>query len=725
MMRFLKRNKGLTLIVLAAILLEMVSGLQYYYMHDILDHELERHAETELTLKCVLTKSTLNMAENSLKGHIWDIERNIAHADSMYDAVEWVLRSHPNLLGCGIAFVPYHYPEKGRLYEPYALWQNGEVVRKQIAGENHDYTKVTAFSKAFHSDKPTWTDPYMDDITGKRIVTYTLPIFDEGQNRVGVFGLDISLDWLSDTLNHRHIFPSSFNILLTESNILVTNPKNVIARPLDVERVASMIADSTVTKELSRSKRTHTFAFTSAYGDKGIVFYHYFKGKPRWQVAVVYYEDDIYAMLGHTRLRIMLLMLIGFSVLGFIIYRYFKSEKNLQQTRLKQERIDSELQIAQRIQMDMLPKKFPPYPDRHDVDIYGLQVPAKEVGGDLFDFVLRDEKLYFCIGDVSGKGVPSALIMAGTHSWFRMNTAHHSNPAHIMKIFNEAACEGNESCMFVTLFIGVLDLPTGRLRYCNAGHDMPLLLQSSEVSELPCEANLPIGLFADVNYKLQETTIAPGTTIFLYTDGLTEAKNSAREQYGLKRVRQALEGLRRAPSQPLLEEMVRQTRLFVKDAEQSDDLTMLAIGYTRKESVETLHDSITLKNDVHEVVRLKAFMVEVGNKLELGKSLSNQLKLAVEEAVVNVIDYAYPVGKEGEISIEAKADGEQLRIVIADSGAPFDPTGMDRADTTLSAEERPIGGLGILLVRELMDSINYERTDGRNILTLLKNYKAQ
>ena len=171
--------------------------------------------------------------------------------------------------------------------------------------------------------------------------------------------------------------------------------------------------------------------------------------------------------------------------------------------------------------------------------------------------------------------------------------------------------------------------------------------------------------------------------------------------------------------------MVRQTRLFVKDAEQSDDLTMLAIGYTRKESVETLHDSITLKNNVHEVVRLKAFMVEVGNKLELGKSLSNQLKLAVEEAVVNVIDYAYPVGKEGEISIEAKADGEQLRIVITDSGAPFDPTGMDRADTTLSAEERPIGGLGILLVRELMDSINYERTDGRNILTLLKNYKAQ
>ena len=211
--------------------------------------------------------------------------------------------------------------------------------------------------------------------------------------------------------------------------------------------------------------------------------------------------------------------------------------------------------------------------------------PAKAVGGDLFDFYIRDEKLFFCIGDVSGKGVPASMFMAVARSLFRNISAHVPEPHIIVKALNESMCEGNEMSMFVTMFVGVLDLQTGVLRYCNAGHDAPLLI-GQNVGQLPCDANLPIGIAADWEFSVQEVVIAPQTTIFLFTDGLNEAENSHHQQFGDARVLQLAKELLASGTHqpmPLVQRMTAAVHFFAGAAEQSDDLTMLAIQY-KKES---------------------------------------------------------------------------------------------------------------------------------------------
>ncbi len=384
--------------------------------------------------------------------------------------------------------------------------------------------------------------------------------------------------------------------------------------------------------------------------------------------------------------------------------------------------IESELKVASDIQMSMLPKIFPAYPERDDIDIFGQLTPAKAVGGDLFDFFIRDEKLFFCIGDVSGKGVPAALVMAVTRAQFRTVSAHESRPERIVIRLNDTMSEGNDSNMFVTLFVGVLDLPTGRLHYCNAGHDAPLLI-GSEVGMLPCDSNLPVGVMNGWKFTPQETLIDHGTTIFLYTDGLTEAENCDHGQFKEERIvevaNKSLEDNIHAPEK-LVKSMTQAVREFVNGAEQSDDLTMLAIQYTKHQSDIRYQRSIMLSNDISQLPLLHTFMDHVCKAMGFDEAVSMQMNLALEEAVVNVMDYAYPEGTTGTVNIEAQANDVRLKFTISDSGKKFDPTTVATVDTTLSAEERSIGGLGIFMVRQLMDSVNYERIGGFNVLTLRK-----
>jgi sigma-B regulation protein RsbU (phosphoserine phosphatase) len=245
--------------------------------------------------------------------------------------------------------------------------------------------------------------------------------------------------------------------------------------------------------------------------------------------------------------------------------------------------IERDLHIASAIQRGMLPKNFPTKDERDDVELFATLTPAKDVGGDLFDFYIRDEKLFFCIGDVSGKGIPAALVMAVTRSVFRTVSAHESMPDRIMANMNNAIVDMNDSNMFVTLLIGVLDLPTGRLRYSNAGHDAPLLVGAG-VGTLPCDSNIPIGVMGSWKYSLQEAQIFTGTTIFLFTDGLTEAEDINHAQFRMERVNEvaseALACQKQSPKE-IIEMMTEAVHKFVGDAEQSDDLTMMAIQYIR------------------------------------------------------------------------------------------------------------------------------------------------
>ena len=255
--------------------------------------------------------------------------------------------------------------------------------------------------------------------------------------------------------------------------------------------------------------------------------------------------------------------------------------KELKETTASKAAIENELKVAHDIQMSMLPKTFPPYPERDDIDIYGTLTPAKDVGGDLFDFYIRDEKLFFCIGDVSGKGVPASLVMAMTRSLFRNISTHVAEPDIIVRTLNTAIADGNETNMFVTLFLGVLDLRTGILQYCNAGHNSPLVIRH-DVRTLQCLPNLPIGVMPDWEFTRQEIQFEPQTTIFLFTDGLNEAENITHAQFGNERIIQVIESLMvRKTDEPeiVVSKIADAVHDFVGEAEQSDDLTMLAIKY--------------------------------------------------------------------------------------------------------------------------------------------------
>jgi len=256
----------------------------------------------------------------------------------------------------------------------------------------------------------------------------------------------------------------------------------------------------------------------------------------------------------------------------------------LKETTASKAAIENELKVAHDIQMSMLPKTFPPYPERNDIDIYGSLTPAKDVGGDLFDFFIRDEKLFFCVGDVSGKGVPASLLMAVMRSLFRNISAHVTEPNHIVETLNNAMAESNDANMFVTTFVGVLDLENGQLSYCNAGHNYAMLI-GQEISSIPCDPNLPVGALPDMTFTKQELTIDPGTTIFLYTDGLNEAEDPSHALFGVERIIRIAESLvkegRNDPT-TIINQMIEGVHRFVDDAEQSDDLTLLAIKYGKR-----------------------------------------------------------------------------------------------------------------------------------------------
>lgn len=255
--------------------------------------------------------------------------------------------------------------------------------------------------------------------------------------------------------------------------------------------------------------------------------------------------------------------------------------EELKDTTASKAAIEKELKVAHDIQMSMLPKTFPPYPERNDIDIYGTLTPAKDVGGDLFDFYIRNERLFFCVGDVSGKGVPASLVMAVTRSLFRNISTHLSEPNLIIKALNSALADSNETNMFVTLFLGVLDLHTGSLQYCNAGHNSPMII-GQDVQTLPCDPNLPIGVMTDWDFTCQEIRLEPQTTVFLYTDGLNEAEDATHAQFDEARIVSVVSSLLAVGDnnpETFVRTMSESVHAFVGEAEQSDDLTMLAVKY--------------------------------------------------------------------------------------------------------------------------------------------------
>lgn len=303
--------------------------------------------------------------------------------------------------------------------------------------------------------------------------------------------------------------------------------------------------------------------------------------------------------------------------------------------------------------------------------------------------------------------------MAVTRTTFRNLSAKENSPGRIVREMNDNLSAMNESDMFVTFFCAVLDLSNGLLRYCNAGHNPPRILTDA-IRPLPVEPNLPLGVIGGMEFKEQELQLNYDDALFLYTDGLTEAENAQQEQFGEERMDKALSGRKGADAH--LENIKQKVSEFVADAPQSDDLTILFIHYLPS------MQHLTLQNSIDQITLLPPYVEKAVKASKLDPVVTEGLNLALEEAVTNVIDYAYPEGTVGNVDIDTAVTDTALTFTITDSGKPFDPTARAEVDIQADIEDRPVGGLGIHLVRKIMDEVRYERRGERNVLILTKKY---
>ena len=731
--RSVQTRSALAVLITAAVLMETVSAVQYWCAREAIRQEVEHRAESELTAKNLEAEKVTRAAETAARSTVWMLEERLGNPSLLYDAMRHLLSNNPNIVGCGIGFVAGYYPEHGRWFEPYVKrTANDSIVTMQIGGSNHDYLHADWYSHSMQTNRPYWTEPYLDDAGAKEmLVTYTLPVHDASGRTVAVFGVDMSLNWLSQILNARHIYPSSYNVVISRTGKLMACPVESLVMQHTIQQVTGSMNDTSI-RNVNRQMMQGASGQTSVTDDNGQKNYIFFAPiardstlqddeQPGWSMAVVCADNEIYAGLRRMSFMLLLLSLAGLMLLGYIMVRSIHSLQRLYKADDEQKRITGELAVAHRIQQAMLPKSTAV---SHDINatVCAMLKPARAVGGDFYDYAVHDGCLYFCIGDVAGKGVPAAMVMAMAQATFRMLSAREQKPEQIAVQMNNALTRDNDYNIFITLCTGVLDMATGCLTYCNAGHKPTILISGNATEELPpMPSTLPVGAMPDWPYRAQQVTLPPHSTLFLFTDGLTEAENSHHELFGAERMMQVLQG--GGEPSAIIERMTAEVSDFVGDTEQSDDLTMLAIKYEPQDCGSVSH--LTLPNDVSHTPQLSDFVEEACDSAHLDSVATMQVNLAVEEAVVNVMNYAYPPDTKGCVDVEAHICSDALFFVISDSGKPFDPTQQPEPDTSLGAEERGIGGLGIHLIRRYMDSVTYARSDNKNILTLTKILKDE
>ena len=394
--------------------------------------------------------------------------------------------------------------------------------------------------------------------------------------------------------------------------------------------------------------------------------------------------------------------------------------KDLEETTATKERIESELKIAHDIQMSMVPKTFPPFPDRPEVDIYATLVPAREVGGDFYDFFfIDDHRLCFAIGDVSGKGVPASLFMALTKTMFRATGGRQNATAEtIISRLNGEICRDNESCMFVTVFCGVLDVRSGQVEYSNAGHNLPYVLSNGVVTAVPKTGGMALGVTESVDFHAGRLLLKPGDRLVLYTDGVTEAMDKDDQLFSESRMEETLQGVNGQSSEEVIKRVVKDVHHFSAGAPQSDDITLLVLGYTGPKEAHERSLFALLRNDLAELQRLNQLVTDFAEHHSLPSELVFRVTLVLEEIITNVISYGYEDEMEHEISVRLSWEDPDMKIEVEDDGRPFNPLEAPPPDMLKPLAERPVGGLGIHLVREMMDKLEYRRENDKNLLVL-------
>ena len=633
-------------IALTVVLVTIIAGTTYLasrFTGPLIEAYFEHLADIENES----IEKMLHDVQVAVHNSIDEVAEDMSQPDSVFAALTSKLQLNPQgILGFGVGFVPNYYPEKGVWFEPYAMWLDGRIFTIQNGSAEYDYFTHEWYVEGKKHDEGYWSNGYYFEMRGERVLicTYAKPFYDETGRMAGVYAGDLSLDMLHDYLLSKDLKANTEGLIKVprklEGNprqwvrsVIVDKKGYFISHP-DKGRIlrdnfykgigqkTDTIADRVVSEMMAGKKGSAELVVD---GEPSTVFYSPLE-KTGWSLVVILPKMRYYIVVFGACILLSLCLLTGLLAvyiicrvtirrstrplqilassadevakgnfyaplpdirhqdeIGLLRDSFGNMQHSLRQyieelktTTAQKTAIESELSIARDIQNSMIPCDFP---HLEGLEMYGSMTPAKEVGGDLYEFFVRDNYLYFCIGDVAGKGVPAALVMTNTCGAFHLLAESESEPIRIVSRMNDMLSRDNSMTIFVTFFAGVLDLNTGHLRYCNAGHIAPLV----DGKPLPVESNLPIGAIPDWKYTTQEADIAPGSTIFLYTDGLDEAENAEWQRFGKKRILEVMQTASQQP-RPLIERMTQAVGEFVGDTEQSDDLTMLAIQWKKKSS---------------------------------------------------------------------------------------------------------------------------------------------
>jgi phosphoserine phosphatase RsbU/P len=564
--------------------------------------------------------------------------------------IETKLRVSPQVYGSAVAFAPGIFSVSSGTAAPYVYRKNGRFQFVDLAQGDYNYQIQDWYLIPRETGKPIWTDPYFDEGGGNAMMcTYSVPFYQESSGQkifAGVATADVLLDHMVQTVSSIKLYDTGFAMLLSQSGQFISHPRtNYIFR----ESVFSVAAEAnrSIWRDIGRKmvRGEEGFVRTRSLSGDQIMWVYYAPIANGWSVGMLFPEAEVLGDLRTLNQMVLWIGLIGFGALLVaittlslsitrpihalaeqtqmiahgnldlavatvnsrdevgLLSRSFEDMRlalreyvaNLAATPAAKERIDSELKIAQTIQRSFLPKRFPPFPEHTEFDIYGELQAAKEVGGDLFDYFLLDNhRLFFSIGDVSGKGVPAALFMAVTKTLMKGVAEQHLSPSQVLKKVNHELYVDNEQMMFVTLCCGVVDLQTGEVQYSNAGHLPPLLLrpgQGGSWVDLPKGSVL--GIAEESSFETRTLRLEPADTLLLYTDGVSEAMNASKELYGDDRLRNLVEGHTDMPPKTLVGMILGAIHRFAGGEEQSDDITLLAIRYRQREQSTDLSSNPT------------------------------------------------------------------------------------------------------------------------------------
>jgi len=749
----------------------------YLFSKKIITQKIEDDAKhlTYATVNAI--DSVLLRIEKIPKGVASFLENDPFDKDEILHMIYGAVRDNPEIYSMTVAFEPYAFDKDLLYFAPYCSRKKEKLELEYQGSASYRYFNLDWYQIPKELEVPVWSEPYFDEIL---MATYSVPFYtnvDGARKLTGVVSVDVSLRWLQEIISSLRIEKSGYGFLVSKNGVFVTHPQNDLIMDESIFSKADEADDKdlrVIGTNMVRGK-TGLVSRTSLFGSKNSWLSYAPLSSSGWSLGIVFPQSELLFDINRLSRMVLVLGILGFiflfAILFFIAisitrpikilaattrdigkgkldfdlsaiksrdevgmlaesFVYMRDSlkkyiRELTETTAASERMQSELQIAHDIQQGIIPKTFPPFPDRPEADLYAILEPAKEVGGDFYDFFfIDDERLCFVIGDVSGKGVPAAIFMAVTKTMIKAMVKKEDKPEEILSRLNKEVVQNNDSSMFVTIFCGILNIKTAEVSYSNAGHMFPLLVHSGgKVELLEGDTGIAVGASKEAEYKNSRMRLGPQDILLMYTDGITEAFNKNQELFGSARLRETISAASQKPIKDMVIEISCKVAEFCDGVPQSDDITLLALKYfgnERRREEPSVEKRIILKSKSFEMQKFKETVRAFTKACRVCDKATNEILLVLEEALVNIQAYAYADQNEHEIEVCLFATETEFTARLIDDGRPFDPSRMPEPDINATLKERKVGGLGIYFVNKFMDKIEHERKGDKNILTLKK-----